>query len=185
MEKSEITLKLLLSSTSNPILLAYTQLNSEFDFNRTPMAPPGTITLVHYKPHNRGAMYPHGHEGWYVRPSIIHYRCLISYIPKTSKGIVSHTTEFPPSTLTFPIISSKDAETHAAADLIHTLINPTPTTPLTTLGYKQTAALNPLAEIFNMVPPPQVTPPPRVNTPEATPEASPAPPQRVDPQVNI
>ena len=133
---------------------AYVQLNGELDFNRTPIAPPRTITLVHNKPNNRGTRDPRGHKGWYARPAMIHYRCLISYTPKTAKERVSYTTEFSPSNLTFPIMSSKYVETHAAVDLIHTLINQTPTIPLTTLGDKQTAALKPLAEIFNMAAPP-------------------------------
>ena len=55
---------------------------------------------------------------------------------------------FPPSTLTFPRLSSKDSETHADVDLTHVLLNPTPTSPLKTLGNKQTSALRKLTEIF-------------------------------------
>ena len=53
-EQVEITLNLLLPSRLNPKLSSYAQLNGTFDYNRTPMPPPGTRTLVHEKPHNRG-----------------------------------------------------------------------------------------------------------------------------------
>ena len=54
LEQAEITLNLLRPSGLNPILSAYAQLNGEFYFNHTPMAPLVTRTLVHEKPHNRG-----------------------------------------------------------------------------------------------------------------------------------
>ena len=58
---------------------------------------PGTRTLEHYKPHNRGTWNPHRHKGWYVSPEMIYCRCLTSYIPKTAKERVSNTTDFFPS----------------------------------------------------------------------------------------
>ena len=149
------------------------------------MASPGTITLVHDKPHNRGTWSPHGHEGWYVMPEILHYCFPTSYIPKTAKERFSDTAEFPPATLTLPRISSKDVATHAAADLTHTLLNPNTTCPLTELGDKQKVALKKLAEIFTKDTPPQETPPPRVHTPEATLDVAPETPLRVNPKVEI
>ena len=92
---------------------------------------------------------------------------------------------FSPATLTFPRISSKDAATHAAADLTHALLNPTPNSPLTTLGDKQIAALRKLAEIFNKASPPQVKSPPMEHTPETTLDTAHAPPLRVEPDGDI
>ena len=85
LDQAEITINLLRLSILKPTLSSYAQLNGEFDFNRTPMAPPGTITLVHDKPYNRVTWDPCGHEGWYVMPAMLHYRCLTSYIPKIAK----------------------------------------------------------------------------------------------------
>ena len=157
-------LNLLRLSRLNPRLSVYAQLNGEFYFNRTPMDPLGTIILLHYKPHNRGTWAPHENKGWYVRPAMIHYRCLKPYIPKTSKVRFSNTTIFSPAKLTFPIIYSKDAATHAAADLTHTLLNPTPTRTLTALGDNQTVELRQLSEIFTNDSPFQETQPLRVHT---------------------
>ena len=77
-EQAKITLKLHQPSKLNPNLLAYFQFNGTFDYNRTPMDPPETRILVHNKPHNRGTWASHGQEGWYVRPVMLHYRCLTS-----------------------------------------------------------------------------------------------------------
>ena len=98
LEQAEITLNLLRPSRFNPRLLAYEELSGELDFSRIPMAPPGTTTLVHDKPHNRGTWSPHGHKGWYVRPAMLHYHCSTSYIPKTAKNIYQTPRIFPGNT---------------------------------------------------------------------------------------
>ena len=121
---------------SSLMLLEPRFIQSSTYFSRTPVAPPGTRTLVHNNPHNRGTWAPHGHEGWYVRLEMLHFRYLISYVPNISKERFSDNLDFSPAKLTFSIMSSKDAETHADSDLTHALLNPTPTSPPTTLGDK-------------------------------------------------
>jgi hypothetical protein len=58
-------LNLLWASWINPRLSAYIQLNGTFDYNATPMAPPGTQVLLHEKPSVLGSWALHGEEGWY------------------------------------------------------------------------------------------------------------------------
>ena len=77
------TLNLLRSSRINPRLSAEAQLNGQFDYNRTPMAPPGTRVVIHEKPGNRASWAPHGSKGWYVGPAPHHYRCWTVYVEKT------------------------------------------------------------------------------------------------------
>ena len=72
--QAEITLNLLRNSRLHPHLSAYAHLFGPFDFNATPMAPPGTKVLIHEKPHQRATWAPYGVEGWYVGPAINHYR---------------------------------------------------------------------------------------------------------------
>ena len=81
---------------------------------------------------------------------MIHYLCLTSYIPNTSKEQVCDTTEFFPRTPPLSTMSSEGAATHADADLTHELLIPNPTIPFTIIGNKQTAVLNNHSEIFNM-----------------------------------
>ena len=45
--QAELTLNLLRLSRINPNLSPYAQLNGNFDFNRTPIAPPGLKVLTH------------------------------------------------------------------------------------------------------------------------------------------
>jgi hypothetical protein len=69
------------SSRVNPNLSAYAYLNGNFDFNKTPLAPPGTKLVVHLKPDQQASWAYHGKEGWYVGPAMEHYRCVKCYIP--------------------------------------------------------------------------------------------------------
>ena len=63
-----------------------------------------------------------------------HYRCHKAYIPKTRAEIISDTVEFPPKKFNMPQMSSMDATYHAAQDLIYSLQNSPPASPLVKLG---------------------------------------------------
>jgi len=80
------TLNLLRGSRINPKLSAYAQLNGAFDFNRTPMGPPGTRVLVHELPEARGTWAPHAVPGWYIGPAFEHYRFTACTLPKRPKS---------------------------------------------------------------------------------------------------
>jgi hypothetical protein len=58
--QATITLNLLKKSRSNPRMSVYAQVNWHFDFNRTPLAPPGTRIIAHQKPYQRAYWDPHG-----------------------------------------------------------------------------------------------------------------------------
>ena len=68
--QAELTINLLQGSRINPKLLAWEQLNGCFDFNRTPIAPPGIKVVAHEKPDKRKSWQPHGKDGWYVGPAL-------------------------------------------------------------------------------------------------------------------
>jgi hypothetical protein len=73
--QAEITLNLLRGSRINPKLSAWAQVNGTFDFNRTPLGPPGCRVVAHEKPAKRKTWAPHGLDGWYVGPALDLYRC--------------------------------------------------------------------------------------------------------------
>ena len=73
--QAELTLNMLRGSRLNPKLSAHAQLNGHFDFNRTPIAPPGIRVLAHVKPAQRTTWSPHAEDGWYVGPAMESYRC--------------------------------------------------------------------------------------------------------------
>ena len=56
----EITLNHLRNSRINPKLSSWAYLNGVFDFNKTPMAPPGAKIVMHSKPDQRSSLAYYG-----------------------------------------------------------------------------------------------------------------------------
>ena len=81
--QAELTLNLLRGSRINPKLSAWEQLHGRYDFNRTPIAPPGTKVLAHLKPDQRQTWAFHASEAWYIGPAMDHYRCYRVWITKS------------------------------------------------------------------------------------------------------
>ena len=79
--QANITINLLWSAYPNSSLPAYAALFGNHNFNKMPMAPPGTRVIVHEKPSNTKAYADHGTDGCYIRPSLDHYRCFKYYMP--------------------------------------------------------------------------------------------------------
>ena len=145
-----LTLNLLRPSRINPKLSAYAHLHGAFDFNRTPLVPPGTKIIIHDKPAIRGSWETRGYEGWYIGPASNHYRCHTVYANHTAHERVPETVEFFPHYGKMLYRSSTENTTIAARELTHALQNPTPATPFSNIGEKQIEALHQLAEIFSL-----------------------------------
>jgi hypothetical protein len=143
-----MTLNMLRTSRINPKLLAATHIFEQYDFNRAPMAPPGTMNIARETLRRRKTWAPHEQDDWYTGPSLEHYRCYTVYITKTRSNRMVETVEFFPHTFTLPFPSSHELATQAAADLMHALLNPQPAGPLCRVGDEQVIALRRLANIF-------------------------------------
>ncbi len=142
------TLNLLRPARLNPRLSAEAHLNGAFDYNRTPLAPPGTKVLIHETPANRRTWDPHGVDGWYIGAAPEHYRCHRVYVTKTAAERIAKTVEFFPHNCAMPKTSSADAATQAALDLIDALQHPAPAAPFAQLGHGQLHAIRQLATLF-------------------------------------
>ena len=81
--QTEIRLNLLRSARVNPKLSAYVYLFGQFDYNKTPLVPPGTRVVAHTKVSKRASCQLNGEQGWYIGPSLDHYRCIKVCFPKT------------------------------------------------------------------------------------------------------
>jgi hypothetical protein len=147
-EQATTTLNLLRPSRINHRLSAQAQLHGAFDYNRTPLAPPGSKVLIHETPTNRRTWDPHGVDGWYLGAAPEHYRCHRVYVTNTRAERIAKTVEFFPHNCAMPKTSSADAATQAALDLIAALQNPTPAAPFATIGDEQLNAIRQLAAIF-------------------------------------
>ena len=118
----EITLNLLRSSRVNPNLSAYAQLHGPFNYNSTPLAPPGMKVLVHERPLDRGSTWsPHNTEAWYLGPAMNHYRQHRVFVPATGKERIADTVTWLPHNIHMPTATAEDIIIAAANDLTHAL----------------------------------------------------------------
>jgi len=118
-----ITLNLLRRSRVNPKLSAYAYIEGPYDFNAWPMAPPGTKVVIHKKVNQRGSWDYRGKEGWYIGPSVEHYRCVRCYIPSTHSVIDVDTVQFLPEKIPFPMATLDFQLRQTAQDLVSLLKN--------------------------------------------------------------
>ena len=81
--QANITLNLLRNARVNPKQSAYSYIFGPFNFMATPLAPPGTKVIAHTNSQKRGSWELNSEIGWYVGPSLNHYRCVKVYFPRT------------------------------------------------------------------------------------------------------
>jgi hypothetical protein len=143
-----LTLNLLRTSRLNPNLSAHAQIYGLFEYNKTPLAPPGTRALIYEDPATRQSWAPHGKEAWFIGPAMDHYRCYQFYIPETKGICITGTAQFFPHYCKMPTISPADTIAHAAQDLVCALTTATPITPFPPLPPNHLDALRALAQIF-------------------------------------
>ena len=98
--KATISLNLLRQSIIHPHLSAYTHIFGNFDYNHRPLAPPGTIVVIHDSPKDTTSWEPYVEPGWYIGPAMEHYIYPEAYIPKIIAETISHTVDFSPINLT-------------------------------------------------------------------------------------
>jgi hypothetical protein len=176
--QAEITLNLLRGSRINPKLSAHAQMNGHFDFNRTPLAPPGIRVLVHIKPSERTTWSPHGADGWYTGPALDAYRCYTIWLWDTRATRVCDTLTWFPTKVTMPLASSNDLILAGVHDIEHALQHPSPGSPLAPLTDSHHEALLQLTTILTSLARPSAVLPTVLDT-AITPVPSPEPPLRV------
>jgi hypothetical protein len=181
--QAEISLNLLRGSRINPKLSAWAQIHGNFDFNRTPLGPPGTRVLAHDKPDARTTWSPHALDGWYVGPAMESYRCHRVWIWETRATRICDTLTWFPTHVPMPASSSTDIIIASLRDIVTALQNPSPQTPLAPCTDTQNQALLDVVTLLtNLTPTPTesvAAPPLRVVTPG--PGTPGAPPLRVVP----
>ena len=192
LHQAELTLNLLRTSRVNPSLSAYAYLFGSFDFNKTPMAPPGTQVVIHEKPKQRTSWGYHGLDAWYTGPSLEHYRCIKCYVPSTRKQRVTDTAAFIPTVIPIPELRTKDMLKQAALDIVHLLNNPVAIQQMELhTGHPTFVAIQKIAELLNTADPFPTPPtfqqpalPPRVvHTPPVTIQHQLPPSPRVEPVI--
>ncbi|CAJ1934140.1 unnamed protein product [Cylindrotheca closterium] len=164
--QAEITLNLMRASRLNPKLSAYAQICGQFDYNRTPMGPPGCRVLAHEKPATRQTWAPHGLDGWYVGPAMDSYRCYRIWIYDTRAIRICDTVTWFPTKVRMPDSSSNAIIMSALQDIKHALLHPSPRTPIAPRSDSMTEALRQLVEVIENVQLPREPPAPLLRVPK-------------------
>ena len=101
-------------------------------------------------------MAPHEADGWYIEPSLEHYRCVGFYIPSSHSTQIADTAEFLPAV--FPLLktSSEDYLHQPIGDIITLLADPKPTAPPLSLRKDTQNPIKLIATLLNRaIPAPQ------------------------------
>ena len=144
--QAELTINILRPSHARPGVSAYTYLFGPFDFNRTPLAPLGCEVQCHVKPGDRGTWEEHTADGWYLGPSMDHYRSFHCYIKSTRSNRICDTVQFMHKYITNPALTKEDMVCKAAHDLIKALKG-----RRNKLGDEQEHDLKELSTIFQQI----------------------------------
>jgi hypothetical protein len=163
-----LTLNLLRSSRIHPSLSAHASLFGNYDFNRVPIAPPGTKIVAHVAAETRTTFGEHGKVGWYIGPSPQHYRCYKCYFTDTMKERDVLKVDFFPEKIPFPKFSAEEYLKQTAEDML-ALLQPPKTSTATPLSFGP-PILNAFAKVAEILG--------RAIKPPSIPE-SPVGPQRV------
>lgn len=144
------TLNMLRPNRSNTKMSAYNDLEGMFNYEKTPLAPPGTKVLVHEKSLQQGTWAPHGKQGWYIGGAPEHYRCYTTYVTNTRSERITDTLQFfhhHPMPLK---ISSLDQAIEASKQLTAAIADPSINSPLDNSNDTRIQAIKTLANIFGV-----------------------------------
>ena len=132
-----LTLNLLRGSRINPAHSAYqySQLHGRFDYNATPLAPPGIHVVIYETPTKRGTWDPHGKDGWCIGPILDAYRCYNTCMWDANRERKAETLTWFPKHPEVPIAKPIDIAIAGVVDIAEALHQPLdaskPTLPLT------------------------------------------------------
>ena len=125
---------MLRTSCLHPHMSAFTHMDGLFDYNATPIAPPGIKTLVYETPQHRKTWAQNGVDAWYIGYCPDHYRCHKTYIPATRRERIAHTVSFFPHDFAVPNNNHKDDVARALCDLTSALHHRYLHTPVQPVG---------------------------------------------------
>ncbi len=143
-----LTLNLMRRSRINPNLSAWAQVYGNYDFNCTPISPPGIRVLVHKKPDNRTTWVPHAIKGWYVGPAMQSYHCYCTWITETKRERMADTLTWFPTCTPMPTALSNDIIASATRDILHALKHPTNGSLLAPMNDTEMETLQQITEIL-------------------------------------
>ena len=93
-----------------------------YNYSAHPFAPPGMRIFIHNLPSQRRSWDPHATEGYYLGPSLRHYRCYrVWNIPSQAERIAQTVKWMPHNTITIPMPTPDKTLRASIQDLISTI----------------------------------------------------------------
>ena len=160
----ELTMNILRPFAADRTISAYEGVfRRKYDFEAHPMAPCGTLVLVHDPPDKRGTFASHGSPGFYLGPALLHHRCFRVHMLATQSERISDSLAWFPAPLVLPGSSPAELLTAAVTDLTaamnavahSTHISAVQMDPFKQLALTATAAIHQAADMF--IPPNQTS----------------------------
>jgi len=179
LHQAEITINLLRTSQIDPAKSAWELMCGPFNYNATPMGPPGCRIIIHAKGTTRQTWDFKGIEGFYIGLAMNHYCCYTLLRNNTQAMVVSDTVIFQHHTLNLPVLTAEDCIIYCLRALTTAIrANRSPTRM-----DEQLLAIESLRAIFSNIqhppavqqrttPPSAPAPAPRMLTPASTPRVS-------------
>ena len=165
--QAELTLNLLRPSPQ-PTMSAWHHLFGPYNFDATPMGPAGCRVLIHSKASIRRSWENRCHEGFYIGPSLVHYRCYRVLNKHSGAVTISDAVKFRHHYLPTPELSAADKLLHAVQAIHNTIARASPAD-----NHDQLAAIEALRAIIHSYNTTTVTPP---TEPQLSPLVAPPPP---------
>ena len=104
--------------------------------------------VAHENPTHRKTWDVHGKDGWYVGPTLEHYRCVRVYLPETHQERICDTVKFIPDKILFPKVTTEDYLKTAVSDIITLLETQTNLNLPNNPGVELNSAIQKTAEIL-------------------------------------
>jgi hypothetical protein len=158
----DYTINMLHPCCQNPLLSAFEAMEESFSFDTMPMAPPGTKVLVHLKPTRCKFWAFRASNGWYIGPSLKHYRCICAIMEGTRGERLTDTFCFKHHAMPVPSITPTSriiAATRALAAAI-TGVQELPPDKLHAIATLQHLLLSKSLPLPVPINPPLLAPPP-------------------------
>jgi hypothetical protein len=124
--QANLMLNLISPCRQNPTLSAQATIHGCYNFEATPMAPPGTKCFLHIKPHKRDSWGFHAEDAWYVGPALKHYLCYTVVMKQSTAQRIRDTVRFQHHNVQLPIVTPAEHIEKAAKELTNVVkANPT------------------------------------------------------------
>ena len=116
-----IALNLLQTYRTCPKISDYAHLHGTYNFDTTPLAPPGVRALLYKDPNHCVSYGVHGDEAYYLGPALEYYRCYNCFVLSKGEIRTYSIAQLFPTDVAAPMLSPTTKLLVIANELLHSL----------------------------------------------------------------